>query len=103
MKKVKVLCTIIFLLVISTTCFGQSSFQKIMPGASTRSDVASVFGQPVLTISTTLFEYNPPAGIAKVFAEYRGGSAVVERFEVLFVRPVSRPALIKQFSLPQAG
>ena len=96
-----ILSIIFWVLPVCTTCFGQSSFQEVTPGASTRNDVARALGQPVRTISTTLFEYKPPAGIAKIEAEYRAGSAIVERLEVYFVRPVSRPAMIKQFNLPQ--
>lgn len=90
-----------WLALIGEACFGQSSFQEVTPGTSTRNDVARVLGQPVRTISTTLFEYNPPAGIAKVAVGYSAGSSLVERLEVYFVRPVSRPAMIKRFNLPQ--
>lgn len=93
----------LFILLSCNTCFGQSSFQKLIPGTTTRSEVASVFGQPVRTISATLLEYAPPAGLAKVEAEYRAGSAIVERLEVYFVRPVSRQALVQQFALPQVA
>jgi|GEM_PF-4575012 len=91
----------IALLLSATACFGQSSFQEITPGTSTRSDVARVFGQPLRTISASRFEYKAPDGIAKLEIEYGAGSSVVERLEVYFVRPVSRAALIKKFNLPQ--
>jgi hypothetical protein len=87
-----------FALISCATGFGQSSFQEITPGTSTRNDVARVFGQPVRAISATLFEYNPPSGIARVEVEY-AGSSVVRRIEVYFVIPVSRSALINRFNL----
>jgi hypothetical protein len=91
---------LLFTLISCATCFGQSSFQGLTPGTSTRNDVARVLGQPVRTISTTRFEYSPPAEIARVEVEYGAGSSVVERLEVYFLKPISRPALIKQFNLP---
>ena len=84
-----------------TSCFGQSSFQEITPGASKRDDVARVLGQPVRSISSSLLEYAPPAGIAKLEVEYRAGSDVVDRIEIYFDRPISRQALIQKFGLTQ--
>jgi hypothetical protein len=97
----KTLTIILFALLGGATGFGQSSFQEITPGQSTRADVARVLGQPVRTVSATRFEYNPPAGIANVEVEFDAGSTLVKRLEVYFLKPVSRPALIKQFNLPQ--
>jgi hypothetical protein len=94
---------ILFAFISYATCFGQSAFQEITPGSSTRADVAKVFGQPVRSISPTLVEYAPPQGIAKVEVEYRNGSEIVERIEVYFLRPISRPALLQQFALPQGA
>jgi hypothetical protein len=87
----------------SAFCFAQSSFQEITPGSSTRADVAKVFGRPVRSISPTIVEYAPPQGVAKVEVEYRNGSEIVERIEVYFLKPLSRPALVQQFGLPQAA
>ena len=99
----RTLIVILFVMLSYVACFGQSSFQQITPGKSTRDYVASVLGEPVRTISATLFEYKPPAGIANVEVEYIaiGAIPVVERIEVYFLKPVSRPAMIKQFSLSQ--
>gem|GEM_PF-2805977 len=91
-----------FLLATCADCFAQSSFQGISPGTSTRNDVARILGQPVRTISATLVEYAPPAGIAKVEAEYRAATSLVERIEVYFVKPISAQALIQKFGLAQA-
>lgn len=97
----KCLVSLFFILMSGVACVGQSSFQEITPGTSTRTDVARVFGKPLRTISATCLEFNPPEGIAKLEVEYGAGSDIVERVEVYFVRPVSRAALIKKFSLPQ--
>lgn len=82
-------------------CFGQSTFQEITPGASTRSDVVKVLGQPLRTIDKTRFEYKPPTGIARVEVDYGRAASRVERMDVYFLRPVSRSALLKKFKLPQ--
>jgi OOP family OmpA-OmpF porin len=100
MKNKRMLLTF-FLLVACGDCFGQSSFQAITPGTSTRSDVASALGQPMRTISATVFEYKPPAGIGKIEVEYKASSAIADRVEVYFLKPISRSALIQKFSLPQ--
>jgi hypothetical protein len=85
------------------TCVGQTSFQGLTAGTSTRSDVARALGQPVRTISATVFEYSPPAGIAKVEVAYAAGSYLVERIEVYFLKPITRQALITKLGLsPQA-
>lgn len=81
--------------------FGQSAFQDITPGASTRTDVERAFGQPVRSLGAAAFEYKAPDGIAKLEIEYRAGSAVVERIEVYFLRPISRAAPLQKYSLPQ--
>ena len=94
---------LVWIVLSSALCLGQSSFQEITPGSSTRTDVARVLGQPVRSISPKLIEYAPPQGIAKVEVEYRNGSEIVERIEVYFVRPLSRQAVIQQFALPQVA
>lgn len=91
---------VLFTLLSCATSFGQSSFQEITPGTSTRDDVARALGQPVRSISATLFEYNPPAGITKVEVEYAEESALVGRIEVYLRKPISRRALITKFELP---
>lgn len=100
MKKLSIT---VFIILSCAACFGQSGFQDITPGVSSRSEVVRVLGQPVRSISATTFEYSPPAGIAKVEVEYRSGSEIVERIEVYFQRPLSRSALIQQFGLPQSA
>jgi len=95
----KQVVTAIFVILSCAACFGQSGFQEITPGVSSRSEVAKVLGQPVRTISATVFEYKAPAGIARVEVEYGAGSSVVERLEVYFLKPISRSALIQKLDL----
>src|SRR5262249_27011611 len=42
-----------------------------------------------------------PAGIAKVEVAYSSGADLVERIEVYFLKPISRPALIQKLNLSQ--
>ena len=91
----------LFLLSFCATCLGQTSFQGLTPGASTRGEVSKALGQPVRALSDTLLEYSPPAGIGKVLVSYRGGSSLVERVEVYFLKPISRGALLQKLNAPQ--
>src|SRR5262249_5030061 len=92
---------------VCATGLGQTSFQGLSPGSSTRSDVERILGQPVRTVpvtnvtNATLFEYKPPAGIAKVEVGYKAGSSAVERIRVHFLKPIARAALLRKFDLPQ--
>lgn len=97
----RTLIAILWLTFACVMAFGQTSFQGLTPGQSTRSDVARALGQPVRKISAKLFEYDPPAGIANVEVTYSAGSDLVERIEVYFLKPISRPALIQKFDLSQ--
>jgi hypothetical protein len=71
--------------------FGQSTYEGLTPGKSTRADVERVLGQPVNKVSETLIEYAPPSNPdpsryrvkAKVFVQYRRDSSTVERIAVL--------------------
>jgi hypothetical protein len=94
--------TTLIILFLCVRCLGQSAFQEITPGSSTRAQVTKVLGQPVRS-NGTVSEHRPPQGIAKVEVEYRSGSDLVDRIEVYFVRPISRQALLQQFSLPQTS
>lgn len=94
--------TTLIIFFLCASCLGQSAFQEITPGSSTRTQVTKVLGQPVRS-NGTVSEYRPPQGIAKVQVEYRSGSDLVDRIEVYFVRPISRQALLQQFSLPQSS
>ncbi|HXT63269.1 MAG TPA: carboxypeptidase-like regulatory domain-containing protein [Pyrinomonadaceae bacterium] len=74
---------IICLLLSCVTCFGQSSYRGLTPGQSTRADVERVLGQPVNKVSATLIEYRAQPLTDKIYVQYRQGSTVVERIEVL--------------------
>jgi hypothetical protein len=96
----KLIGTVTFVLSIWAIGLGQSAFQDITPGASTRNEVENALGQPVRTIGANVFEYKAPAGIAKVEVRY-DGSSVVERLEVYFLKPISRSALLQKYSLSE--
>lgn len=74
---------IIFLLLPCATCYGQTSYKGLTPGKSTRADVQRVLGLPIRKISETLLEYRPQPLTGKIFVQYRQGSPVVERIEML--------------------
>ncbi|CAN5583087.1 hypothetical protein BH20ACI3_BH20ACI3_38100 [soil metagenome] len=74
---------ILFVMLGWATCFGQSSFKGLTPGRSTRADVERVLGQPVKEVSETLIEYPPQRLTGKIFVQYRKGSPVVERIEMV--------------------
>jgi len=95
---------ILFALLSCGACFGQSSFQGITPGTSTRHDVENTLGPPVRTVRARLFEYKSPDGVAKVEVEYLGETDdLVARIEVYFLRPISRRALLQKFKLPDVA
>src|SRR5437016_1802653 len=81
MKKFSFASLMIFLAYVS--CFGQTSFQGLTPGKSTRADVERVLGQPINKVSETLIEYRARPFTSKVFVQYRKDSPVIERIEVL--------------------
>lgn len=92
-----------WLLLLAAAGLGQTSFQELTPGRSTRADVDRLLGQPVRRIKATLFEYQAPEGLASVEVEYREGSTVVERIQVFLTHPTQRAALIGRFDLPSQG
>jgi hypothetical protein len=69
---------------------GQNSYQKLVPGQSTKADVERVLGRPVSRVSETLYEYGPRWSAKKIYVQYGKDSAVVERIEVLLTDPVGR-------------
>jgi hypothetical protein len=91
----RTLTVILFVLFTSVICFGQSSFNGLTPGKSTRAEVERVLGQPVKKVSATLSEYAPRqlkltnAGVTlnsgKIYVQYRDGlpAAIAERIELL--------------------
>jgi len=98
----KMLSAMLWMTIIYALCIPQSKYKnELQPGVSTRRDAIRVLGQPIRTLSTTLFEYTPPAGAEKLIVEYRRGSDVIERIESHFIDSFSRDAMIAALKLPQ--
>lgn len=92
---------IFWLSVICAACFGQTLFQGLTPGTSTRSDAARVLGQPVRDVSETMSEYTGSQNIDKIYVQYRKETPTIERIQVLFHKPVDRPSVASLLGLPQ--
>lgn len=98
----KVMSLILCMMMICAPCFGQSKYNnELQPGLSTRNDATRALGHPIRTLSATQFEYRPGEGFERLVVEYRGGSAVIERIEAQFIKPVSRSAMIAALKLPE--
>ena len=79
----KIVFNILFLLLTFAACIGQTSYKGLTPGKSMRSDVERALGKPVKELSKTLVEYRPQPLTGQIFVQYREGSAVVERMEMI--------------------
>lgn len=73
----------LLLLMSGATCFAQTSYKGLTPGKSTRAEAERVLGRPVKAVSGTLIEYRPQPLTDKIYVQYRVGSQVVERIEIL--------------------
>ena len=92
--------SVLVVLMCGSVCFGQSSFKGLTPGQSTRAQVVRVLGQPVNKVSATLIEYRPQSLTGKIVVQYRKGSPVVERIEMLCQQEASTcDDLIKNLDL----
>jgi hypothetical protein len=81
-------------------CAAQIAYRNVKPGTSTRADVDRTFGQPVSQPSQTLAEYAPPQpNLRKMYVQYRSGSELVERMELLFTAPIERVSLRQRVGL----
>ena len=92
-----------FLLLTSTACLGQTQLHGLTAGQSTRADAERVLGPPVQVDSPTLVEYRPGwenGSVAKVYIQYRKDSPIIERIEVLRVRPLNRADVLRSLNLP---
>jgi hypothetical protein len=80
----RTLIIIVLVLLSWTTCFGQTSFQGLTPGKSTRADAERSLGQPIKELSKTLIEYKSPEAAARLYVQYSDESpaAIVERIEL---------------------
>ncbi len=85
----KTIVSAFLLLLACSTCLAQSNYRGLTPGRSTRVQVERVLGQPVNKVSATLIEYRPQPLTSKIFVQYKTGSMVVERIEVLCRLPDS--------------
>src|SRR5690242_2701082 len=94
----KLVAAILFAVSLAALCHGQTPFQGLTAGSSTRTDVERVLGRPVRAINATTSEYKPPVGIGKVEVVYTD-SAAVERIRIYFIKPITRTALIRKFNL----
>jgi hypothetical protein len=96
---------ILFVLLSCTTAFAQTEFEGLFPGKSTRVAAERVLGRPVKQHSESLVEYQPTAElrprVTKIYVQYRGGSQIVERIEVLLVPEITRADMIRSLHLPQ--
>lgn len=82
-------------------CLGQSSYQGLTPGTSTRAEVEKSLGQPART-EGRVSAYPAPAGseIASIVVQYRTGSDIAERIEVYFPDPADRSGVLRALKIP---
>jgi hypothetical protein len=99
----RVLTVIVFLLLVSVSGSGQSSFMGITPGVSERADVERALGQPVREVSDTLSEYKTQNETEKIFVQYRSNAPVVERVEAIYPAARDRASLIRALRLPASA
>jgi hypothetical protein len=97
----KLLLSLCFILQSCTICIGQSSFQEITPGTSTRDQVNRILGTPLNTDNTIIADHTPPAGLSKLEVVYSRDPNVVNQINIYFPKPISRQALIQKLKLPQ--
>jgi hypothetical protein len=93
---------IIFFIVMSAiTCLGQSSFQGLTPGKSTRANVENLMGRPVRQLSETLSEYKSSQRTEQVFVQYVRDSDEIVRIEVTYAYAIERSAALGSANLPE--
>src|SRR5438477_7509869 len=73
---------IIGLLLSCAPCFGQSTFEGLTPGKSTRADVERVLGRPIKKISATLVEYSGGADANNIYVQYADESLAAEALRI---------------------
>ena len=80
----KIFGAVLLLSMNAAICFGQDSYKGLTPGRSTRFQVEREFGQPVKSLSGTLFEYFGTPGVSKIYVQYSAASPpVVLRIELV--------------------
>ena len=80
----RILFLAFFMILASTSGLGQSSFQGLTPGKSTRAAVERVLGQPIRSVSKTLVEYTSSDAALKLYVQYSDDSTapIVDRIEL---------------------
>ena len=100
----RISCVAAVLLLAVIPGFAQSAFQNLVPGKSTRADVAAELGQPLRQTNGMVSEYAPLEGLFRIEAESgQESSSVVQRIGVTLAKPISRDALLRKFGLQTAA
>jgi len=81
--KHKILTVMLLILMTALVSSAQTSYKGVMPGKSRKVEVERVLGQPVKEHSKTLIEYGPQPLTGRIYVQYRTGSVVVERIELV--------------------
>ena len=96
----KILTSAMFLLSVCGASLGQTAYRGLTPGQSTRADAERVLGQPVKEVSETLVGYKSTEQAEQIFVQYRRGSSVVERIEVIYAEAAERETVLRALRLP---
>jgi WSC domain len=93
--------TIILCLLLSgARSAAHSANAALQPGLSTRMEVERILGPAVRDVSETLSEYKSNVTPTdKVFVQYRRGSAIVERLEMVSASPADRALVVRGLNL----
>lgn len=97
----RTLINMLFVPLSCLLCFGQSSFQGLTPGKSTKADVEQAFGRPVSQLSENLFEYSK--GERQIYVQYRKNSSTAIRIQVVLSPPRERLQVISAEALPKVA
>jgi hypothetical protein len=79
---------------------GQSAFNGLTPGKSTRANVENLMGPPVRQLSETLSEYKSSQRTEQVFVQYVPDSDEIARIELTYAYAIKRSAALGSANLP---
>jgi len=96
-----ILRTTLLALLSATPCLGQTSYNGLVPGRSSRSEVAGVLGQPIGTGTATQLEYQHPENFQSLSVRYRDGVSPMESLQIVLLFPALRPGVLQYFGLPE--
>jgi hypothetical protein len=96
----KAFAVALLFLLSCVVCLGQSSFKGLAPGKSTKADVERALGQAVREVSETLAEYKSDQEREQIFVQYRRGSFIIERIELVYPATSERSAILRSLNLP---